>query len=244
MSKMQQIHLQCFPERDTRYPGSVSLTTYGEDIEFEIMGEHWHAALKGAVAKFRRNQGKDQIFWTSIGGNYAAFPIIYNYRHVLELYLKGILVTGEPALLLAGKPGISDAIFSDHSFGKLRPEIERIFDVLSVPYDLGVEGFKTKTDFRRLLADMDAMEIRYPIDKKRQPAMGNRFMCFNIFEFAAIMDEVLNALNGLRGAISYEVEARCEAAHQAREAAWAHGDYDYIGPDYDPSEYEPMYYGE
>jgi len=236
-SKMEQIHLQCFPERDMRYPGSVSLMTYGEDVEFEIMAEHWHAALKGAVAKFRRNKGKDRIFWTSIGGNYAAFPIIYNYRHVLELYLKGILVTGEPALLLAGEPGISDDIFNDHSFGKLRPEIERVFDVLSVPYDLGAEGFKTKMDFRRLLADMDAMEIRYPIDKKRQPTMANRFMSFNIFEFAAIMDEVLSALNGLRSAISYEVDARCEAAHEARVAAWGNADDDLS--DYEPPDYEP-----
>jgi hypothetical protein len=236
MSKMQRIHLQCFPERDMRYPGSVSLTTFGEDIEFEIMAEHWHAALKGAVAKFRRNKGQDRIFWTSIGGNYAAFPIIYSYRHVLELYLKGILVTGEPALLLDGQDGISADIFSDHSFGKLRPELERVFGVLSVPYDLGVAGFKTKTDFRRLLADMDAMEIRYPIDKKRQPAMGNRFMSFNLFEFAAIMDEVLNALNGLRSAISYEVDARCEAAQEAREAAWENAD---------PSDYDcEPYYGE
>jgi hypothetical protein len=70
-------------------------------------------------------------------------------------------------------------------------------------------------------------------------------MCFNIFEFAAIMDEVLNALNGLRGAISYEVDARCEAAHEVQKAAWAYGDYGYDPPDYDPSEYEPeQYYGE
>jgi hypothetical protein len=241
MPKMQQIHLQCFPERDMRYPGSVSIATYGEDAEFEVMAEHWHAALKGAVAKFRRNKGKDRIFWTSIGGNYAAFPIIYNYRHVLELYLKGILVTGEPALLLAGEPGIRGDIFNDHSFRKLRPDIERLFDVLSVPYDLGTKRFKTKTDFGRLLSDMDAMEIRYPINQKRQPAMGNRFMCFNIFEFAAIMDEVLDALNGLRSAIGYEVDARCHAAHEAREAAWAN----YDPPDYDPLEYEPEeYYGD
>jgi hypothetical protein len=87
-----------------------------------------------------------------------------------------------------------------------------LFDLLNVPYDLGIKGFNTKTEFRSLLSDLDAMEIRYPIDRKREPSMGNRFMCFNIFEFAAIMDKVLYALNGLLGAIRYEVDARCEMA--------------------------------
>lgn len=75
---------------------------------------------------------------------------------------------------------------------------------------MGVAGFKTKADFWALLADMDAMEVRYPVNTKRQPAMGNRFMCFNLFEFALTMDAVLNALNGLLGAIRYEVDARYE----------------------------------
>jgi hypothetical protein len=211
MSKMQQIHLKCFPERDMRYEGSVSLTMYGEDIEFEIMAEHWHAALKGAVKKFRRNKGTDRIFWTSIGGNYAAFPISYNYRHVLELYLKGMLRVGEQALLLSGEAAVDKEIWGEHSFAKLRPDLERVFDHLGWSCDLSIQGFRTLQDFRRLLSDMDQMEIRYPINKDLEPSMGNRYMTFNLFEFAAIMDAVLTALNNLLSAMRSEVDARCSA---------------------------------
>jgi hypothetical protein len=213
MGKMSQIHLKCFPERPFG-PGHIAMGTYGEDIEFEVLGEHWHNVLKGAV-KSLRSKGKLRVHWGSIGASYVAFPIVYNYRHVLELYLKGMLLAGEPALLLANQPGISDHIFTQHSFAKLRPEIERLFDFLKVPYDLGIKAFKTKADFGGLLSDMDAMEIRYPINKNREPSMGNRFMSFNIFEFAAIMDEVLNALNGLLSAIRSEAEMRCDMAAEA-----------------------------
>ena len=209
---MKQIHLKCFPERPFQ-PGFVSMSTYGEDMEWEVLGEHWHNVVKGAVESLRSNE-ELRVYWGSIVGSYVAFPIVYNYRHVLELYLKGMLMAGEAALLLADQPGIDENVFKEHSFQKLRPELERVFDVLGIPYDLGIEGFRTKTQFRNLLADMDAMEVRYPVNTKRQPSMRNRFMCFNIFEFALIMDAVLYALNGFLSAIRYEVEARCEMASE------------------------------
>lgn len=205
--KMEKIPLKHFPERAFQ-PGFVSAMTYGEDMEFEVLAEHWHASLQASVRAIRADEGTSRVYWGSIGGNYVAFPIIYNYRHVLELYLKGMLMAGEAALVIAGEEPVPDEIFKAHSFQTLRPEIERVFKVLGVPYDLGVTGFETKADFWALLKDMDKMEIRYPVDTKRQPAMGTGFMCFNLFEFAEIMDAVLNALNGFLGGIRYEVDAR------------------------------------
>jgi hypothetical protein len=210
MTTMKQIHLKCFPERPFQ-PGFVSMSTYGEDMEWEVLGEHWHNVLKGAVDSIRSNE-ELRVYWGSIGGSYIAFPIVYNYRHVVELYLKGILLTGETALVLDGQAGIDNETFKEHSFGKIRPQVERVFDTLHVPYDLGLDGFRTKREFRRFLTELDAMEIRYPINTKREPSMKNRFMCFNLFEFAQTMDVLLHSLNGLLSAIGYEVVARCEMA--------------------------------
>jgi hypothetical protein len=94
----------------------------------------------------------------------------------------------------------------------VRQEVERLFDTLEVRYDLGLDGFRTKRDFRRLLADLDAMEIRYPTNTKRQPSMKNQFMCFNLFEFAETMDVLLASLNGFLSGIDHEVELRRKAA--------------------------------
>lgn len=206
MAKMKQIPLKCFPERPFQ-PGHVSLVTYGENMEFEVLGRHWHNVVKAAVRSLR-SKGKSRVFWGSIGSNYVAFPIVYNYRHVLELYLKGILVTGEEVLVMDGQAGVDAGVFKAHSFARLLPDVERIFDLLRVPYDLGLDGLRTKRDFRRLLADMDKMEIRYPVDTNRKPAMADEFMCFNIFEFAAIMDQVLSTLNNYLGWIGDDVDAQ------------------------------------
>jgi hypothetical protein len=218
MSKMKQIPLKFFPERPFagHAHGHISMTTYGEDIEFEVLGEHWHNVLKGAVESLH-SEGELRVHWGSIGASYVAFPIVYNYRHVVELYLKGMLVSGEPAFLLARQPGLDGGVFKEHSFGKLLPDIGRLFDLLKVQYYPDIKGFQSKKDFRRLLSDLDAMEIRYPIDKNRRPSLENKFMTFDLFEFALVMDKVLDTLNSILSWISYEVDARCEMAAESYE---------------------------
>jgi hypothetical protein len=227
---MKQIKMRVFPERDFGM-GDVSLTMYGETTEFEVLGEAWHEMVKAGVAALRLSRPNER-YWQSIGSNYAGFPIVYNYRHVLELYLKGILVAAEPALLLNAEEGVRDDVFKSHSFAKLRPEVERAFAALRISYDFGIEGFRTVKEFRSLLADLDELEVRYPMDKCREPAMGNRWARFNLFEFAAIMDSILDVISGYPSYIGYEVDARQEMAYEARQAAWEVGDYDPGG--YDP----------
>jgi hypothetical protein len=218
MSKMRQIPLKFFPERPFAGDGygHISMTTHGEDLEFEVLGEHWHNVLKGAVASLH-SKGKLRVYWGSIGASYVAFPIVYNYRHVVELYLKGMLVAGEPALLLDGQPGVSQGVFKEHSFGKLWQDIERLFSLLKVAYYTDIVGFQSKKDFRRFLTDLDKMEIRYPVDTNRRPSLENKFMTFNLFEFAAVMDKILDTLNSILSWISYEVGARCEMAAESYE---------------------------
>jgi hypothetical protein len=238
MGKLTQVELGMFPDRGMG-PGDVSLYMYGETHEFELLGEEFHKMAKAYVATLRETR-PNEYHWHSVGSNYAGVPVVYTYRHALELYLKGMLMAAEPALTFAlGEPGINDRVFcGGHSFSKLFPEIERAFDRLKVPFDFGIDGLKTKKDFRKFLEDLDHLEVRFPIDTKRQPAMGNKFVRFNLFEFAEKMDAILNTLNGYMSWIDDNAQGRCEMAQEAREAAWENGDYDYDPPDHEP---EPDY---
>jgi hypothetical protein len=101
----------------------------------------------------------------------------------------------------------------------LCPEIERSFAALGLPYDFGVDGLRTINDFRRLLVDLDELEIRYPVDVGRNPAMGDRWVRFNLFEFAERMDAILEVLKGYASWVVDEVDARCEMAYEARQEA-------------------------
>lgn len=74
----------------------------------------------------------------------------------------------------------------------------------------GVDGFTNRRQFRSFLSDMDAMAVCYAIDNKRKPSMGNRFMVFNLLEFAETMDAVLTRLNQYLGWIDAEVDERMD----------------------------------
>ena len=245
MGRLTQIEMRLFPDRGMG-PGDVSLHMYGETMEFEILGEEFHELAKARVAVLRdtRPRGRD---WQSIGSNYAVFPVVYNYRHALELYLKGMLIAAEPALVFAqGQPGLNNAVFSGaHSFSRLFPEIERVFKSLKIPFDFGIEGLKTREEFKSFLEDADRLEVRYPVNTKRQPATGDTFVRFNLFEFAATMDAILDTLKNYVSWIHDEAQGRCEMAQEAREAAWENGDHDFDPPDHDRADYEPAeYYGD
>lgn len=237
MAKLNQIKLKFFPEREFA-AGHVGFKMYGETTEFSILGEAWHAMVKAGIDALRRERSNVR-HWQSVGSNYANFPIIYNYRHVVELYLKGILIAAEPALILNGEDGIRPEVFKSHRFGKLCPELERSFAALRIPYDFKIDGLRTLKDFRALLADLDHLEIRYPIDVARNPATGDRWAEFNLFEFADRLDAVLEVLKGYASWVEYEVDARCEMAHEARQEAYANGDFEYDPPDCDPPDYDP-----
>lgn len=242
MGKLSEVKLQMFPNRGMG-AGDVSLYMYGERMEFGILGEEFHQMAKARVEELRRTR-PDGRYWQSIGSNYAGFPVVYNYRHAFELYLKGMLVAAEPALTFAhGEAGINERVFSGgHSFRKLFPEIERAFKRLDIHFDFGIEGLRTKKDFQALLDDLDYLEVRFPIDTKRQPAMGDTFVRFNLFEFAEKMDTILETMDGYMSWVDDEAQGRCEMAQAAREAAWENGDYEHDPPQYDPPDYDPPDY--
>lgn len=234
MGRLTETKLRNFRNRGMGV-GDVSLYMYGETHEFALLGEEFHEMAKARVAALRESRPHDYN-WHSIGSNYAAVPVVYTYRHAFELYLKGILIAAEPALTFAHcEPGINASVFSGgHSFAKLFPEIERAFSRLNVPFDFGIEGVKSKKDFCGLLEDLDHLQVRFPIDTKRKPAMGDTFVRFNLFEFAERMDVILETLNGFMSWIDDKAQGRCEMAQEAREAAWENGDYD---REYEPAEY-------
>jgi hypothetical protein len=233
VGRLTETKLRMFPNRGGTGVGDVSVYMYGETHEFELLGEEFHELAKARVATLRETRPR-AYHWHSIGSNYAAVPVVYNYRHALELYLKGMLMAAEPALTYAqGEPGINAGVFSrGHSFTKLFPEIERAFKALNVEFDFGIDGLRTRKEFRAFLEEVDHLEIRYPIDTKRQPATGDKFMQFNLFEFAEKMDAILGTLNAYISWIDDAAQGRCEMAHEARAAAWENADHDQY--DYSP----------
>ena len=100
MGRLTEVEMRMFPNRGGMGVGDVSLAMSGETHEFELLGEEFHELAKAHVAALRESRPRD-YHWQSIGSSYAAVPVVYTYRHALELYLKGMLMAAEPALTYA-----------------------------------------------------------------------------------------------------------------------------------------------
>jgi hypothetical protein len=211
--------------------GDVSLQNAAiQRSNFAWQAEQWHEFVQAAMQGLR--ESRPASAWTSIGSSYVGFPIIYNYRHILELVLKGILLAGNDALTMDGQPEISKKVlFGKHNFLDLWPDIVRVFKVLKIPFDLGLEDFKTKDDLHGLLAELDALDpnstvTRYPVDKEGNPSMGGKWVRFNVFEFAERLDAMIVVLREFPSCIYEEVQQLMEWRYEEQQEALRTGAYD------------------
>jgi hypothetical protein len=186
-----------FKEADVRTPGSVSLVNgWNAAVEFAMYGENFRAAGRALVDQLQA----DETFMNSVStsASFRSYPAFYLYRHAFELALKGIVVAGSG---LVGQNINERAVYQNHSFGALGPDLERIFSQIGYGWDFGIEGYETIEDFRALLAELDEMDARstlwrYPVTVKGTASMENE-MCVSLIDFAATMDVLLEMLCGV-----------------------------------------------
>ena len=81
-------------------------------------GRGYHEAARRLANRFAEREGPD----------YEGYPILYLYRHALELYLKAVVYKGAGLLGLTGK-GRPDttALFKCHKLISLVPAVRAIF---------------------------------------------------------------------------------------------------------------------
>ncbi|HEX7154376.1 MAG TPA: hypothetical protein VF618_23020 [Thermoanaerobaculia bacterium] len=187
-----------FKDADIRTPGSIDLQNgWNEAVEFGMMAEAYREAAQAAVNAL----ADDEIFPGSISSaqSFRAYPVFFLYRQALELTLKGIILAGKDLLEYEGEEIDLEKLYHNHNFEALRADVERVMDAMGWGWNLGIPGFTTVGDFRRLLAEFDAFDgtsavCRYPVDTNGKPSVAER-RCVNVFDFAATIDALLEVLD-------------------------------------------------
>jgi hypothetical protein len=152
--------------------------------EFDVYAEvYWHAAQTLA-----QTVELDRIF------GYHACPVVFLYRHALELYLKAI-VLGEGANVLRDKPAPTFVLNSNHLLKPLLPYLRKILERATSSSDFNAGEVQTFDDFESIVEDLckvdkDSYTFRYPVDKKQRETVTGHFT-FNARDFARKMDDVL-----------------------------------------------------
>jgi hypothetical protein len=198
-----------FKDSDIRIAGSVDLWNgWDAAVEFGMYAENFQAAARALVHELM----DDDTFMrgASSAASFRAYPAFYLYRHALELALKGIIVAGSDLLAYQGEGVNEKALYQSHSFGMLRPDVERVFDAIGWGWDLGVRGFETVEDFRAMLAELDEFDAkstlwRYPVTVKGVASMETQ-MCVNLIEFAKTMEALLDLLSDVPSIVKDEVQ--------------------------------------
>jgi hypothetical protein len=187
------------------YPikGLVTFNFRREAInELESFAAGYHRAAKTLATKMRRSVHPL---------HYDGFPMLFLYRHALELYLKAVIYLGAQLIRVRGGPEIAlDGLLKEHRLGYCLPPLEKVLKELD-----WLEGFKTRgirnfQEFVKLVEKIDHIDagsysFRYPIDTKGRRALPDRFF-MNALGFAKLLDPVLAFLDIVIFALNTELD--------------------------------------
>ena len=180
--------------------------------EFGPYANAFHEAGKTLAERLSARAGYSDL---------EACPIVFLYRHAMELHIKAIIVTGNDILELSGQvPIIKTEDLGSHRIHALVPALKQIFVFLGWAWDFEISGMSNPEDFEQLLQYIEELDplsysFRYPTTKKGKPTLPAHFT-FNILEFSRQLDPILDLLDGADSGIKEEWDTRAEAAFEAQ----------------------------
>ncbi len=213
-----------------RSHGTVVLNWHGTpEQEFTYLAEAFRLVAQDAVAALRQNPQ------FSLDGSpmedFRAYPVVFLYRHALELYMKAVILVGSPMLGIKGMTDIDrQALLKTHSLDKLRQDMERVFEAYGWEWDLGTSHFRSLDDFRKTIAELHDVDrgsyaFRYPLDTKGKASLITYFR-FNLFEFCEVLDGLFPVLESAVTGAYEELQATMEARSEALQWEMDNADYD------------------
>jgi len=152
--------------------------------------------------------------------DYEGYPVLFLYRHSLELYLKAIVYRGAMLLGLVAerRPDTRD-LFERHELVRLLPAIRAIFKEMDGDFEgSGVASF---ADFEGFIRAMDSIDprsyaFRYPMNRSGEAYLPHHFVV-NVVAFAEKMDRLLQFLDGAVTGIQENWEVAAESAYELRQ---------------------------
>lgn len=180
-------------------------------IDLAAFARGYHKAGRQLVAHIVEARGY---------ADYEGYPILYLYRHSLELFLKAAVAVGLRLRLLLGQDVSDEKLFSQHGLSRLfDPFCEAVeaggYEL--VPETLQGSGLSSFEDLKALLADLDELDpasqaFRYPIRRNGTDVLP-RHTVFNVLTFSSSMDPLLGFLDGCVTALVEHFNATMEARH-------------------------------
>jgi hypothetical protein len=201
--------------------GTVILNWTGDVVyEFNRIGRAYHTTGREAAGRLKLNTAIGVDGWPP--HDFLAYPVLFLYRHALELHMKAIILAGAPVFDLRRLPAVDRvALLNTHNLEFLRADLERVFAAFRWNWDFGFPTLRSVEEFGELLNEFQSIDsrsftFRYPVTTKGTPALPHGFR-MNVFAFADLLDPLLFALSGLPSLAEETLQAMYEAQNESWE---------------------------
>jgi len=170
--------------------------------EFGYYGSGFLEAARTLARSFARRRGRSQI---------DILPVLFLYRHSIELLAKAAIITGNRLLQIRGAGQDEKGLFANfrcsrHRLVPLLDAIRQVFDDLSWEWHWPNSEVKSFDDVKRVMKELDALDpdsfnFRYPTDIRGQRAVstshliGQRTVLAALDDLAESLDTTVYRLN-------------------------------------------------
>jgi hypothetical protein len=178
---------------------------------------YFHAASK--LAEELLSKGR-------VDSDYDAYPIVFLYRHSLELYLKQVLY--KSALLMAFKrmENLDSKLRFDHNLIYLSKRVVAILENVFPDVDdikrLSEKILRISSEFSEI--DTNSFAYRYPINKKEELSTKPH-QIVNLEAFSSKMNELLDELETLDFGFDIEL-SKAQDIYEILEELEKEGSFD------------------
>jgi hypothetical protein len=154
--------------------------------------------------------------------DYDGYPILFLYRHALELYLKAVVYRGARLMGLVSQEDIdTNRLFERHDLSRLLPAIQAIFRQMGWDFEgSGLDSYDDFSDFIRSIDSIDpgSYAFRYPVNRAGAANLPQHFVV-NVVEFSQSIEGLLNFLEGAAIGIDENWQAEAEAKYELQQLA-------------------------
>jgi hypothetical protein len=182
--------------------------------ELAAYGQSYHEAAQHLVKRMATSHYRDP----------DAYPVVFLYRHAIELYLKAVIHWGNGLLRLNGKRTVPHKnIFTEHRLMVLVKSVRPILKFQKSLDNWDDSHFGSFHDVEKMIKELDEFDprsysFRYPITTKGQDALRHHFV-FNVIAFGEKFDRLLRVLDGMATMVYENLQSQAESQYELQQMA-------------------------
>lgn len=140
-----------------------------------------------------------------------ACPIVFLYRHALELCLKALLLEAATLMQAEGEePAFSEQLLSEHDLKPLVAPLQETFVRFNYSWSLGRGVSCSYEDVLELVEELDRLDsgsyaFRYPVTKSFKSPSLPHHLRFDVFKFSRRAGRALEGVQALIRRVNFEV---------------------------------------